>query len=419
MPTKLPVCQHESALKENHQFVRNYRILDLYCNRLQSLDKFDTINFEFLEYLQLSCCQIGSSSIFRCLLRHCKRLKYLSIDTVKIGQDDDEGVIDDQIATRDLYFLKILNFNNNLDVPLTMLKAITCERLVPKVFDFQIFTIQRENDIRKFKEVLTYVHQHYAKSLKSLSIFNSCDEVLHVAMDLLRLPEFKLHKFMIHELKPEFRSEVFEEFLENQTELTHFEIADCMSEWHLQTLTRSLPNLTRLIMSVNTCGPFNRCGQRLDKIKNLKLKAVLQEDDLKLPKNLETFHLSSLINPFHKTRINFLLNAPMASLKTLILRDGYIETQEMKKFFKFCPNIEHLEMTGFGADFEVLAKSSDTIAECSLSNWKRLRSIKFEKEFLHDDILTLIESTNLKELVWMVSKQEHLTVSFEILILSL
>jgi hypothetical protein len=86
----------------------------------------------------------------------------------------------------------------------------------------------------------------------------------------------------------------------------------------------------------------------------------------------------------------------------------------MEKFFKYCPNVQHLEMTGFGAEFEVLAKTDDTTVECSLTNLKKLRSIKLDKEYLHDDVLTLIRSSSLRLMVWMIYKQEQLTVSFKV-----
>jgi hypothetical protein len=198
-----------------------------------------------------------------------------------------------------------------------MLKAMTSERVTTKLLDFQTYTTKRDDGLKKLKDVLTYLHQHHADSLKHLSIFNSCVEVLHAAMDVLRLPEFKLHKLLIHQLKPEFRSEAFEEFLNNQTELFQFEtVEDFVSEWDLQTLTRSLPNLTRLIISINSCEVFNRCVHHLDKLKHLQLRGVFKEGDLKLPKNLETFQMSSFTHPSNKTKVKVLIHTPMPSLTT-------------------------------------------------------------------------------------------------------
>jgi hypothetical protein len=95
----------------------------------------------------------------------------------------------------------------------------------------------------------------------------------------------------------------------------------------------------------------------------------------------------------------------------LINDSGYIANEEMAKLFKFCPNVEHLEITGSAVELKYLTRTDATAAECSLSNWKRLRSIILQMKYLHDDVLELIEAPSLTNMVWRICIQEQLTVS--------
>jgi hypothetical protein len=82
----------------------------LYGNKLHSLKTIEVINFEYVEYLKLSVCNFGNSAIFRSLLRFCKRIKYLSLDSVKFGKDDSESIEVEDCGSGKLDYLEILNY---------------------------------------------------------------------------------------------------------------------------------------------------------------------------------------------------------------------------------------------------------------------------------------------------------------------
>jgi hypothetical protein len=308
IPFRPKFNEHTRAIEN---FLRKPRILELYGLELNALCT-QVINLEFVEKLQLNYCNFASVSVFRCLLHHSLRLKHLSMCRVKIGRNHGEVLQEENYARRNLDFLEMRNCTyHHLDMPLIVLKTLISEKISPKVFDFQTDTPNELGDIEKFREVLMFIHQHYAKSLKSLSIINTSDNDLNTAMDMLKTcAEFKLRKLHIRLLNPEFLSEGFERFLNNQIELTHFDTSyGCLSDSHLQTLSSSLKNLTHLVISIDSNESFNRCVPRLEGVKHLQLRTLFHEGDLDLPKYLETLDISI------KSKITFNLEAPMTPLR--------------------------------------------------------------------------------------------------------
>jgi hypothetical protein len=415
IPIKLTFNQQERVVREKYRFARNYREVKLIGNCYPfSINIFEVVNFEYIEKLHLKNCDFGGPSIFRSLLRRCGQLKDLSLVYVGIGQRAGDGSQNEICVKRDLDVLSIETDYRNNESTLILLKAIAAENIKPKYFKFDT----RDLRIEEFSDVLKCLHQHYTASLKKFQIGSGCVDEYHAAMDLLKVPEFKFKKLLMYHPKDlDTRCKAFGKFLANQTELTHFEIThELLTEWHLETMSRSLSNLTHLTLSLYDHAAFNRCVHRLDKLKTLKLTTLFTKGDLALPKNLETF---TKVSPWprrgEKVKINFLLS-PLPSLTTLYQGGNCnIDGEQMEKFFKYCPNME-LFLFGDGncGKTEELAKASaGTAAECSLANWKKLRIVFLQRNHLHDAILTLIESDSLKAMAWIIN-QEELIVSFKV-----